>query len=81
MLACAPLLPPPGDTELAALARAYLKLHDEHEALKKDCQGESKTPAGFSGCEVHPVPFNEHVTRVADGHHVAHSVRIVSIGK
>ena len=35
MIACAPLLPPPGDEVVKELAQAYLALYQEHEDLKK----------------------------------------------
>lgn len=46
MIACAPLLPQPGDEVVKELAQAYLDLHRQHEDLKKShLQGEPKTPA------------------------------------
>jgi len=46
MIACAPLLPSPGDEVVKELAEAYLDLHQQHEDLKKShLQGEPKTPA------------------------------------
>lgn len=45
MIACAPLLPSPGDEVVRELAQAYLELHQQHEDLEKAHQGEPKTPA------------------------------------
>ena len=46
MIACAPLLPQPGDEVVRELGEAYLALHRQHEDLKKaHLQGEPKTPA------------------------------------
>jgi len=35
MIACAPLLPSPGDEVVRELARAYIALYEDHENLKK----------------------------------------------
>lgn len=35
MIACAPLLPSPGDEVVKELALAYLALYQQHEDLKK----------------------------------------------
>lgn len=43
MIACAPLLPPPGDGVVKELAQAYLNLYAEHEKLLKTTQDAEKT--------------------------------------
>jgi hypothetical protein len=45
MVACASLLPPPGDEVVKELGAAYLGLHKEHDDLKSAHLGEPKTPA------------------------------------